>query len=662
MRDHVPTEDCRQGFDPADDMSLSESNAPTWNCSIVIPCFNQGRFLVDCLESLVCQSVPPLEVVVVDDGSTDGETIALLERLSDYNYPFPLVVLRKPNGGASSARNFGIDRCRGEFILPLDADDKLAPQALAAYRQAFQQQPHVDVFYPDVAPFGNELWVPPAPAFNKWWLTQGNFMVSASAVRRRVFDAGYRYDERMRKGLEDWEFWIRTCALGPFTAAPLKMSVLYYRQWGHSVSSAVDQQQVEALIRFLHTQAGLWSDVVENRLRKEHAPSHCVCNDNSAGLERLNDLRTVSREWMSDFLAEDRTSRFVWFGSFPAQWIAAMQLTVNEISERRPAAAFVFKNAETQQPYCVVIDRFWALLHPSGYRRAVLKSGPVMSIETRGERQLVIQKVVRRGKLEVAEQSLLPFFLQAARNTDLLPSGHDSDPRVAKEIWHFLERRPERPRRVDNSFGERVLVIALASLRHGAAEQATLAMLEKGTIRSRYDRIVLLVFEDGLHPAHSRFEQQADSIVYLGNLGLDHKAKLSLGVDVCRAAGAADFFINNSRHGYDLIPRLRKAKLPTRITAQIHAPGPASRHKFLADGFPRLVAANYANLIDRVASSSGALTRCLIDELYFPPGKIQTVRLATESSPESYTREMLSWLFPQDAPSISASVFGVNAA
>jgi glycosyltransferase involved in cell wall biosynthesis len=611
---------------------VQSGNSDALTCSVVIPCFNQGRFLTDCLESLACQTEAPLEVFVVNDGSTDPDTIELFGRLSDYAYPFPLQVLHKANGGLSSARNFGIDRSRGDFILPLDADDKLTPDALKAYREAFARQPQVDFLYPDIAAFGNESWVTPGPGFNAWWLTQVNFMVSSSAVRRRVFDAGYRYDERLRAGYEDWEFWIRTCSLGPFIAAPLRLSVFCYRRWGFSMLAAVDQRQVLSQIRALHTAAGLWNDEVESRLRRQHAPSHCVFTSQPEDLPAANDLRAISRDGVGDFVAQDRISRFLWFGSFPAEWTGAMQLAVNETTARTAAAAFVFVDVQTQEPYCVVIDRFWVLRHPFRYHRPVTDVSPVAYFQTSGVRQLLVRQVVRKRRLGQAVQALLPAPLPAARNGDLLPRNHESDSSIAKETWHFLQRSPQATVCVHALPGQKVLVAALPWLIYGGADFAFLALLEEGTIRSQFDKIVLVVFNDGDHPAHGRFENLVDSVVHLGNLGLEDEAKLDYCVALCRSLRATDFFINNSQHGYDLIPRLRQAKLPLRITAQIHGFEMHPRRQTLTEGYPKLLAIRYANLIDRVASVSDALTSRMTDELYFPRSKIRTVRLGIDQS------------------------------
>src|SRR5690242_5125629 len=94
--------------------------------SAIVPCFNHGRYLRDCLDSIRDQSYPAVETIVVDDASTDPQTLAVLEELEK-----EVTVLRMPrNGGPSAARNAAIDRAKGRYILPVDADNKLLPDAI----------------------------------------------------------------------------------------------------------------------------------------------------------------------------------------------------------------------------------------------------------------------------------------------------------------------------------------------------------------------------------------------------------------------------------------------------------------------------------------------------------------------------------------------------
>lgn len=92
--------------------------------SVIIPCYNQAHFLRECIASLQAQTYPHWEAIVVDDGSPD-DTAALAKRLADEDSRVRLI--RKKNGGLSSARNAGLESVRGEFVQFLDADDLLVP-------------------------------------------------------------------------------------------------------------------------------------------------------------------------------------------------------------------------------------------------------------------------------------------------------------------------------------------------------------------------------------------------------------------------------------------------------------------------------------------------------------------------------------------------------
>src|SRR5215470_13852858 len=101
--------------------------------SVVIPCYNHGRYIGEAIESVLAQTMQDFEILVVDDGSTDPETTELFSAP-----PWPRTsVFRIANGGVGPARNFLIARARGEFVCALDADDKLHSEYFARTLAAF---------------------------------------------------------------------------------------------------------------------------------------------------------------------------------------------------------------------------------------------------------------------------------------------------------------------------------------------------------------------------------------------------------------------------------------------------------------------------------------------------------------------------------------------
>lgn len=111
--------------------------------SVVIPCHNYGRFLARALESVAAQDDPDWEAIVVDDGSTDA-TASVAEAWRSA-YPGNIRGLAQPNAGPGAARNRGARAATGDWLLFLDADDRLLPGALARYREAASRHPEASL-------------------------------------------------------------------------------------------------------------------------------------------------------------------------------------------------------------------------------------------------------------------------------------------------------------------------------------------------------------------------------------------------------------------------------------------------------------------------------------------------------------------------------------
>ena len=187
--------------------------------SIVIPCFNHGAMLREALASLEeVRNENLLEVIIVDDGSSDAETIRILKEVAEAGYN----VVSQPNGGLGAARNAGIRRAKGEFILPLDSDNRLRRVYLEQGVSLLKENPSLGVVYADAEYFGEKTGRWQVQEFDLLSLIRMNFIDACALYRKALWEGVGGYDEQMPwMGLEDWDFWLRVaCHGGSFFHLP----------------------------------------------------------------------------------------------------------------------------------------------------------------------------------------------------------------------------------------------------------------------------------------------------------------------------------------------------------------------------------------------------------------------------------------------------------
>lgn len=160
--------------------------------SLVIPCFNAAPFVEAAIRSALGQTLPPDEILVVDDGSTD-ESAAIAEGLAG-----PIRVIRQANGGISAARNTGVAASTGTHIAFLDADDLWTPQSLESRWSLWQAQPELDYVFGSIACFddrtGADIGAP-----------EPGRLASSLLLRRSAFDTIGLFDTSLRTGETiDW--------------------------------------------------------------------------------------------------------------------------------------------------------------------------------------------------------------------------------------------------------------------------------------------------------------------------------------------------------------------------------------------------------------------------------------------------------------------------
>lgn len=175
--------------------------------SVILPCYNQGIYLTEALDSVLRQTCSDWEAIIVNDGSSDcTEQVALEYMDKDERIRY----YKQENKGVSAARNLGISKAEGEYILPLDPDDKLMPEFIDKCLNYLMQHPQCTLVYTQTCFFGIKkgLWKLPAYSDYKLLLLKNCIVCTALLRREDCLKIG-GYDEEMRTGLEDWEFYIR---------------------------------------------------------------------------------------------------------------------------------------------------------------------------------------------------------------------------------------------------------------------------------------------------------------------------------------------------------------------------------------------------------------------------------------------------------------------
>lgn len=180
------------------------------NISVVTTCFNDGQMLHLPVGSVARQTRPAIEHIIVDDGSTEPET---LEILDDLERAGDVTIIHQPNTGLAGARNTGIKAATGDYIFPLDADDRIPEDCLETLGAVLDENLEITVAYGDYATFGLEERTVRTGLPNSYRLLLNNYMPVSSLFRRTAWETSGGYTEEIL-GFDDWEFWIKLMERG----------------------------------------------------------------------------------------------------------------------------------------------------------------------------------------------------------------------------------------------------------------------------------------------------------------------------------------------------------------------------------------------------------------------------------------------------------------
>ena len=220
--------------------------------SIIIPVYNYGKTLDMALASVFEQTYSNIEIVVIDDGSTDKFTQLKLDKLSIPNTK----VIRQDNGGPSNARNNGIKSSTGKYILPLDSDDFMLPSYVDECVKLISRDDNLSPIYCDTIHEGQMKGMEERPEWSKDRLIQGPFIVNCSMFSREAFDSVGGFDESL-KGWEDYDFWLRMALKGYIGKRIPKPLFVYIHHESEGTVSTLANKNIPELHKKILTKNGL---------------------------------------------------------------------------------------------------------------------------------------------------------------------------------------------------------------------------------------------------------------------------------------------------------------------------------------------------------------------------------------------------------------------
>jgi glycosyltransferase involved in cell wall biosynthesis len=215
--------------------------------SIIVPCYNQAQYLDECLESILYQTYSSWECIIVNDGSPDNtDTLAQEWLIKDSRFKY----IYQENGGLSSARNTGIKTAKGKYILPLDADDKIAKDYILLALQQFDKNKQIKIVYSKAEKFGMQIGEWKLPDFSLINLSRSNLIFCSAVFLKQDWESVKGYDVNMKYGWEDWDFWIAVLKNGG-QVFKLNTVGFYYRVKNDSMISNFDIDKKKEMYDYL---------------------------------------------------------------------------------------------------------------------------------------------------------------------------------------------------------------------------------------------------------------------------------------------------------------------------------------------------------------------------------------------------------------------------
>jgi len=227
--------------------------------SVIIPCYNQGIYISEAISSVLSQTYQDVEIIVVNDGSTDVQTNQILAALQNEK----ITIKTTANHGLAAARNNGISASSGKYILPLDADDRIAPEYIEQGVKLLDAESDLGIVYCRAKLFGEIDCEWTLPPYSLEAMLKDNVIFCSALYRRSAWDEIGGYDTGMIYGWEDYDFWLSIIERGG-NVRQLEGHHFFYRVSADSMVRTKEKwQKIEMFARIFRRHEQFFSRNIE---------------------------------------------------------------------------------------------------------------------------------------------------------------------------------------------------------------------------------------------------------------------------------------------------------------------------------------------------------------------------------------------------------------
>lgn len=262
------------------------SRAP--GVSVVIACHNDGKYLDEAINSVLKQTYDDVQIVVIDDGSTEENTVRLLQ---EFERP-KTTLIRTAHKGLATARNKGIAACQSKYVLPLDADDKIKETYLEKAVGIIDADERIGIVYCKAELFGTEFGPWELQPYRFPELLHGNTIFCSALFRRSDWEKVSGYNPNMVYGWEDYDFWLSLIELGREVRCIPESLFCYRRRPDSMLGKMTDEHVVFSYSQLFRNHPHLYAENIGTLL----ANLQQATNSNRSQERRILELEAVIRD------------------------------------------------------------------------------------------------------------------------------------------------------------------------------------------------------------------------------------------------------------------------------------------------------------------------------------------------------------------------------